>query len=452
MRTNLVNLRAGTAKTVITPPIGYRMGQWGLRQGRSTGVHRDLYSRALVLDDGETRLAIVSMEVCGIPAETMREIQRQVSGLTGIPAESLLINSTHNHAAPDILLGVTPEWRTYAAYLPDLIAGTVYEATNAMRPAVAGHGAGSLKGWTVNRQYREQPVDQEVGVLRVDEPDGSPIARVVNFAAHGVCDGGQYLEWSGDYSGELSSTIEEVEVGAVAIHLQGAAGDIHPFDWWFGNLESKHLHTHEDTAAFGEAIAREALRVSVQIDPITDVVLGSVSGPLELPRRQVPWTVSAAEKLHKSLSAKMGSYSGDVWPEGTTTANAAENHPEMYGNGRNELSLARNQGLPPVPIHVQALRIGDLVISAHPGEMFNELGLAIKEGHSGERPWVASYSSEYIGYVSTRRPYAELKGVPVGDLVDMRRFRRFYGTTTSPFAPDAGELLVERAVELLGVV
>ncbi len=441
-------LTAGTAKTVITPPVGYRMGQWGLRQGRSTGVFQDLFSRALVLDDGDTRLAIVSMDVCGIPLSVMQEIQRQVSGLAGIPLEHLLVNSTHNHTAPDILLGVPPEWQTYAAYLADLVAGTVFEASQAMRPAEAGHASSNLKGWTVNRQYRDQPVDDEVGVLRVDEPDGAPIARVVNFAAHGVCDGGQYLEWSADYSGELCSTIEDIEPGAVAIHLQGAAGDIHPYDWWFGNLESEHLHTHEDTAKFGEAIARQALRASVQIEVTSDVSLAAAVTPLELPRRRVVWSVQTAQKLHDELSQKLGPYSGDVWPEGTTTANAAELHPELYGNGANELKLAQNQELPPVEIEVQALRVGDLVISAHPGEMFNELGQAIKEGVSGERPWVASYSSEYVGYISTRRPYTELLGIPIDQLVDMKRFRRFYGTTTSPFSAEAGELLVETAIDL----
>lgn len=445
-------LSAGTAKTVITPPIGYRMGQWGLRQGRSKGVYRDLYARSLVLDDGENRLAIVSLEVCGIPKQTMQEIQRKVSGLTGIPAESLLVNSTHNHTAPDILLGITPEWQAYAAYLADLTAGTVYEAANAMRSATAGHASGALSGWTVNRQFKERPVDTEVGVLRVDEPDGSPIARVVNFAAHGVCDGGQYLDWSGDFSGELSSIIEEVESGSIAIHLQGAAGDIHPFDWWFGNRESEHLHTHEDTAKFAEAIAREALKVSVQIEPVSDIYLDSSSDRIELNRRKVLWSVEEAEQLHTKLKKQFGSYSGDVWPEGTTTAIAGENHPELYGIGLNELNLAKNQDLPPVEIEVQALRIGDLTISAHPGEMFNELGLAIKEGVSGDRPWVASYSSEYIGYISNRAPFNELTGVRLDEVVDMKRFRRLYGTTTSPFAPDAGERLVEKAIEQVNFV
>ena len=64
--------------------------------------------------------------------------------------------------------------------------------------------------------------------------DFTPVARVVNFACHGVCDGGQYLEWSGDFSGEMSAFIEAAEMPAVALFIQGAGGNVHPFDWWFG--------------------------------------------------------------------------------------------------------------------------------------------------------------------------------------------------------------------------
>jgi hypothetical protein len=442
-------LAAGAAKTVITPPVGYHMGQWGLRQGRSTGVHRDLFCRSLVLADGDSRLAIASLEVCGLPSEIVEAIRKRTSMLTGIEHTDLLINSTHNHTAPDFLGGVTPEWRVYSDYLADLVAGSVSEAANAMRPAVAGHGRGKLGGWTVNRQYKNRPVDTEVGVLAINERDGTPLARLVNFAAHGVCDGGQYLTWSGDFAGEMSAAIEEIDAGAVAMHIQGAAGDIHPFDWWFGNHDSKHMHTHEDTAAFGNALAAEALRTAATVDMSADIQLACASATLDLPRRQVRWSVDEAKALHERLKAERGTYSGSVWPDGTTTANAAELHPEQYGSGRNELSLAERQGLPPVEIEVQAYRIGDLVISAHPGELFNELGTAIKDGSPGERPWVASYSNEYIGYVSTRAPYREIEHVPLAELVDMKRFRRFYGTTTSPYAPEAGERLAARAIEVL---
>ena len=449
MSTKIGKTRAGTAKTVITPPVGYRMGQWALRQGRSTGVYRDLYARALVVSDGVRRLAIVSLEVCGLPAETVSAVKKKVRDLTGIEAQDLIISSTHNHTAQDILIGITPEWQVYAAYLADLVAGAVAEAAYVLRPVVVGHASGKVEGWTVNRQNKDDAVDTEMGVLAVNEPDGAPFARVVNFAAHGVCDGGQYLEWSGDFAGELSALIEDIDTGATALFLQGAAGDIHPFDWWFGNRDSKRLHTHEDTALFAETLAREALRLAGTAETFADAPISTAASEVVLPRRRVSWTVDEARALHTELTAKLPPYSGGVWPDGTTTAIAGEDHPEIYGNGRNELALAKNQDAPPVIVNVQAARIGDLLISAHPGELFNQLGLAIKEGHSGPRPWVASYCGEYVGYVSSRAPYREIENVPLGEIVDMSRFRRLYGTTTSPFSPDAGELLVDAALDTL---
>src|SRR5262245_217314 len=96
-------LRAAAAKTIITPPIGHRMGQWGLRQGRSNGVHRHLYARALVLDDGATTVAIATMDVVGISHDVLTRIRARVAELTGITAERLLVSSTHNHTTPDQL-------------------------------------------------------------------------------------------------------------------------------------------------------------------------------------------------------------------------------------------------------------------------------------------------------------------------------------------------------------
>ena len=67
--------------------------------------------------------------------------------------------------------------------------------------------------------------------------------------------------------------------------VQGAAGDIHPFDWWFGNLKSKHMHTHEDTAAFGNAIATEAMKAIASAPTTRDITLAAASTFTSLPRR-----------------------------------------------------------------------------------------------------------------------------------------------------------------------
>lgn len=443
-----MSLTAGTAKAVITPPIGYRMGQWGLRQGRSNRVHRDMYARAVVLSDGAVRLALVSTDVCGLPEEVSDAILAGIERLTGIPPTHVLLTSTHSHTTPALGRSVPEELQHYARVFTDAVAGTVYSASCHMRPAKLGYGSGDLPGWSVNRQYKNRPIDTEVGVLVIDGVDGTPIARAVNFACHGVCDGGQYLEWSGDFAGEMSAFIEEEGSPAVALFIQGAAGDIHPFDWWFGNMQSKHLHTHEDTRRLGEALGAEVLRVARTCEMSPDITLKAAAVTTALPRHRVSWTVEDARNLQVELAEKYEPYSGNVWPEGTTTANAGALHPEWYGNGANELLLAQTQDDPPVDVTVQALMIGDLAIPAVQGELFNELGRQIKDSRAGPT-WCAAYSRGWRGYISTRQPYEDIAAVPLHEIVDQSRYRRYYGTTTSPFSPEAGEMLVSEAVRLL---
>lgn len=441
-------LFAGAAKAIVTPPVGYRMGEWGLRKGRSKGVYRNLYSRAVVISDGFSKLAIVSVDVCGFPEEISYQIHSLIEEITGIPPENVLLSSTHNHTSPDFLRSVPTELAHYGQVFVDIVAGSVYEASMNVEPATMGYGTGDLPGWTVNRQYSERAVDTEVGVMVLNNVDGTPVARVVNFACHGVCDGGQYLEWSGDFSGEMSAFIEAAEMPAVALFIQGAGGNVHPFDWWFGNLDSRHMHTHNDTRLLGEALATEALRVGSRCELSSEIRLQSCVEDILLPRRQVSWTLGDAQALRDSKSKLTNQYIEDVWPIGTTTANSAIRHPELYGNGNNEVSLASSQRKPPVKVSVQALRLGDLVISAVPGELFNELGLEIKDSRI-ELLWCAAYCRGYIGYISTEGPYDEIKDVSVCDIVDMTRYRRFYGTTTSPFAPEAGAVLVSAAKRLI---
>ncbi|MDA1279741.1 MAG: hypothetical protein O3B95_06810 [Chloroflexi bacterium] len=440
---------AGAARVVITPPVGYPMGNWGLRQGVARGIYRDIHARSVVLSKDDTTLAVISLEIAGLTAETVDAIKERTLQVTGIPRENILLNFTHNHTSPDTITDLPSEWRTWAAWLADQVAGCVFSALNRSVSANVGTGRGTFDGWTVNRQYPKRPVDTEVGVMSIDDDSGRPIARLINFACHGVADGGQYLEWSGDFAGEMSAEIEDRLPGSVAMYIQGAAGDIHPFDLWFGNTASEHLHTHEDTALLGKSLAAAALNISKKTETQQDVPLGVASAQVELPRHKVSWSDAEAQENRARLLVQLGTYKGVTWRDGTTTANAAELHPELYGAGRNELTLARNQSLPPVALVVRGFRIGSTLISAHAGELFNELGAEIKNAFSENRPWVASYCDDYIGYISTRLPHEEIAAIPLGAITDMKKYRRYYGTTTSPYAPEAGESLVATAIDVL---
>jgi len=444
-----VRTHSGAAKSVITPPLGYPMGNWGLRQGVAKGIHRDIHARAVVFGRDGISLAIVSLEIAGLTNETVQAIKARIFQVAGIPIDNVLLNFTHNHTSPDTFVSLPREWITWTTWLADQVAGCVFNAANQAIPVKVGTALGSFDNWTVNRQYPEKPVDTELGVMRIDDDEGHPIAQVINFACHGTADGGQYLEWSGDFAGEMSAEIENRIPGSVAIYLQGAAGDIHPFDWWFGNNASEHLHSHEDTALLGRSLGEAVLKLISGITVGENVRLGVVATSATLPRHQVNWPVSEAIQNREKLRAELGTYTGETWLPGTTTANTAERHPELYGWGNNEVGLAINQTLPSVNLVVRGFRIGDTLISAHAGELFNELGTEIKNAFPTNRPWVASYCDDYIGYISSRQPHEEIKDIPVDEIVDMKKYRRYYGTTTSPYAPEAGEALVKTAINVL---
>ncbi len=91
-------LRAGAATSNITPPLGELIvGNW--TPVPATYVHDELHARCLVLDDGETRVAIVVADNVGIPRHVLDEAKRLTHQSSGVPVDRILISSTHTHSA-----------------------------------------------------------------------------------------------------------------------------------------------------------------------------------------------------------------------------------------------------------------------------------------------------------------------------------------------------------------
>ncbi|MBT5627294.1 MAG: hypothetical protein HOJ22_03300, partial [Chloroflexi bacterium] len=67
-----VRTNAGAARTVITPPVGYPMGNWGLRQGVAKGIHRDIHARSVVFEREGMSIAVISLEIAGLTSETVQ--------------------------------------------------------------------------------------------------------------------------------------------------------------------------------------------------------------------------------------------------------------------------------------------------------------------------------------------------------------------------------------------
>lgn len=269
-------LLAGTAKADLTPPVGGPMYGYGARGTNvSTGVHDPLYAKAIVLHDGTTKLAIVTLDLGAISAESAANIKQKVKSASGI--ENVLLAASHTHSAPRATKNFPSTEAPWVREADQMIADAIIEAAGNLQPARIGVGWGEVKEghnrrmittdgkvimlWGNRDRIYTQPVDYSLAVVRLETPEGKPIANLVNFACHPVVLGPENLEISADYVGVLTRTVEEA-LGGQCMFLQGAAGDINPF--WDKTPPSEGAF--EQMEKMGTTLGQEAIRVSKTID------------------------------------------------------------------------------------------------------------------------------------------------------------------------------------------
>jgi hypothetical protein len=275
-------LLAGVARVEITPSALMPMYGYANRKcGPANGTHDPLFAKALVLQVGESRLAIVTLDLGSMVSE---KLPREVSSKLGIPV--VLLAASHTHSAPAFLpFGSSPASDAVAAeYLASLeakIFRAVRDAAQSMFPAAVGIGRGSIQLGYNRLLLRDNgraralfnnlervpygPVDPEFVLMRVDDSEGRPRALLVHYAVHPVVLGPTNCKYSADFPGVLQSVAERELLGAQVMFVQGGAGDVNPL---FLGRTGKEDEDFEVMRKMGELLAAEVLRANKTVQPV----------------------------------------------------------------------------------------------------------------------------------------------------------------------------------------
>ena len=228
--------KAGFAKRDITPRSATPMWGYGDRHALlSEGVADPLMAKAVVLEVGDDRLAIVGMDIGrGPTAAMMKQIRPVVAEQAGVG--HVMIAGSHTHHGPVIELtdregfgkGQFDDAVAYSQRLPELLIEAIVEAENNAVPAKIGVAKKNVP-WNRNRHTKRTPksTDPMLAVVRLDDYAGQPIAVIANFAAHPVTTDEGMLKFSADYPGALQRRVEE-SLQTNCVFMQGAAGDLSP--------------------------------------------------------------------------------------------------------------------------------------------------------------------------------------------------------------------------------
>jgi hypothetical protein len=431
-------LRAGAAAVLINPVPGTPLAGYYAPRG-AKAVHDNLSSKALVLEQDGTRIALVVCDLISLPRRTVVEARRLIEKETGIPRNHIMISATHTHTGPvvaressrdDLDGGSSDLGRRYSEALPDLISRSVIEAQKRLAPARITAALAKEENLSFNRRFfmwgqtvgwnprkldpdiikPAGPIDPEVGVLSFSTPSGKPVATYINFAMHPDTVGGEAI--SADYPGVLSRLLADCQgPDLITIFANGCCGNLnHRNIHWADAQKGPHEARRIGTVLAGDVCKTYALLKNVPAEG------------LQVKREMValPLAPISAEDIERAKGVVKR-----IRDPNTTFLDKVKAYQVLD-------VVARNGR--PWEVEVQVITLGDQVAWVSlPGEIFVELGLAIKKASPFRYTLIAELANGSIGYIPDKPAYAQ------GN----------YEVVSARCAEGSGEMLVDAAVRLL---
>jgi len=439
----LADTRVGVAVLDVTPPLGMPMAGYYHERG-ADGVLDPLFCRALVFEQDGQLAALVALDIISITRPLTDAARAGVEQATGIPGAHVLISATHAHTGPELsqrsqrsedMGGKQTITVEYTESLPGRIVECVRLAHEQLSPARVRYSTGWCDKLAFNRRYYMRdgsvgwnpgklnpnivlpagPTDPEVGIVYVEQPEAAgptqSVATYVNFAMHPDTTGGS--KFSADWPGALGRVLASYHgPHHVTLVGNGTCGNLNHCDFFWGWPDSGPFEQHRIGTILGGAVfqAYKDLR-PVAAGPLR---VRSELVELALPEISEDEIAAARQTVAEVNSDRGGNFMRLVTAYRTLNVAARKGQPHQ--------------------VEVQVIALGqDVAWVGLPGEVFVELGLALKKRSPFALTCVVELANESVGYIPDRRSYAEGNYEPV----------------SARCAAGSGEKLVDVAARLL---
>jgi hypothetical protein len=395
--------QVGAAVRVITPdPLLPVSGGMGI-PNPTREKRGEITARAVVFQKGNVSVAIVSLDLLGFPSVLGDRVRAQVSR---IPAQNILIGSTHTHSAPDCYAfpdgrgGHTGDLK-YMDFVCVKAAQAVNEAIDRLGPAWIKIATGEAQGKIAYNYYAPDLYDRRMSVIQAVTPQSKTIATLINYAVHPEVLGNDVGILSPDLVGPLCEKLEAT-AGGTAIFMNSAQGGMVTAD--NRNLDQPRdlsrgywndSRSWEECVRIGHLMAKEALRIldaaPEQKDPTLFCDSISVRFPVDSPQM---WAVV------------MGS-------------------PLKYPHNDDHSVNAR----------INLINMGNAQILTIPGEALPNIGFYLKRKMRGKHNLLFGLTNDAFGYILTK--------------VDFQSFPRYEYVSRTSLGEMTGEILISKALEFV---
>lgn len=392
------DFKAGAAYRIITPdPLLPVSGGIGTPKP-VTQKQGDLFVRAMVLEKGATRVAIVGIDNLGWPA-ILGDKSREL--IKGISPENILIGVTHTHSAPDAYgfpneKGEVLADMEYLGWCVKQIADAVNEAVEKLEPAVLKIAVGEAKGKIAYNYYAPRLYDPRCGVIQAigtsGANEGKVISTLVNYAIHPEVIGPGRGILSPDICGPLYDRIEE-KAGGIAVFMNSAQGGMVTADNRRPNNEE--ASDYEECTRIGELLADQALSIIENAEIQKDPDLFCASKTIELP-----------------IESEMMRMIFDNSPMKTNLS-----------NGYN------------IKTKINLLNIGSAQVLTIPGEALPNIGYYLKRNMHTKDPFLFGLTNDAYGYIITKE--------------DFNSFERYEYISETSLGEMTAEIFIQEALMLI---